>query len=609
MDLYGPEAEELLEYEDRTMSSTWVISFDQVRKIDADAAELFKFWAFFSSKDLWYELIRAGAESGPTWMSRVTANKVRFDRAMARLQDYSLAEVTSGSYNIHPCIHTWSSAYFDTDQTAFLAALNCVARNIPKQSSPQYWSITRRLLVHINRLDHEKFRVFWQASNLDETMLVYSANSAIVYFNWGCIDQAEEMYMRALSGCEQLLGHNHSATLCTVSNLGLLYSQRDQLDKAEEMFLRALTGYEIATDSDEISTLNAVHNLGLVYLYQGKKEQAEHMLLLALEGTERILGREHPSALGIFSHLGLLYWGRRKRKEAEQMLLQALAGLEKGLGHDHPSTLQVVNNLGKLCGEAGWYEKAEVMLLRALAGREAALGPEHMLTLITIDDLGILYQHQGNQDKAEEMFSRVRLTFQNRPINFRLRGTVLDLTRTLNKSMRDGASDRHDAKCQFARLGQGLRLYHEMHGTDIIYYVARLLLCMKDKENALVAFVHRGAICNGCDGQANLEYGYYVCHQCNDTDLCSQCIAKYNDKSLKLTNCSEHEFFDVNAAIAESTKPFRRMSPEEMKEWADRLKEKYPVIDEHQADADSSRDHSSNQSFWPQFNNPICDPN
>jgi len=61
------------------------------------------------------------------------------------------------------------------------------------------------------------------------------------------------------------LGPDHTLTLNTVNNLGLLYKDQGKLKEAEEMLLRALIAYEKALGPDHISTLNTVNNLGLLY--------------------------------------------------------------------------------------------------------------------------------------------------------------------------------------------------------------------------------------------------------------------------------------------------------------------------------------------------------
>jgi hypothetical protein len=48
------------------------------------------------------------------------------------------------------------------------------------------------------------------------------------------------MYQRALQGKEKAYGPDHTSTLDTVNNLGLLYADQDKLVKAEQMYQRAL---------------------------------------------------------------------------------------------------------------------------------------------------------------------------------------------------------------------------------------------------------------------------------------------------------------------------------------------------------------------------------
>ena len=48
--------------------------------------------------------------------------------------------------------------------------------------------------------------------------------------------------MRALAGYEQALGPDHTSTLVTVNNLGLLYYDQGKLAEAEQLYVRALEG-------------------------------------------------------------------------------------------------------------------------------------------------------------------------------------------------------------------------------------------------------------------------------------------------------------------------------------------------------------------------------
>jgi hypothetical protein len=62
--------------------------------------------------------------------------------------------------------------------------------------------------------------------------------------------------MWALDGSEKALGPNHTPTLQTVNNLGVIYGDQGELDKAEQVFIRALAGEKKL--ADHRSTLDTV---------------------------------------------------------------------------------------------------------------------------------------------------------------------------------------------------------------------------------------------------------------------------------------------------------------------------------------------------------------
>jgi hypothetical protein len=64
----------------------------------------------------------------------------------------------------------------------------------------------------------------------------------------------------ALQGKEDALGPDHTSTLDTVNNLGLLYANQGKLAEAEKMYIRALQRCEEALGPDHTSTLSTVNN-------------------------------------------------------------------------------------------------------------------------------------------------------------------------------------------------------------------------------------------------------------------------------------------------------------------------------------------------------------
>ncbi|RYP46519.1 hypothetical protein DL768_007291 [Monosporascus sp. mg162] len=319
----------LQDYPDRSVWTTWTISFNVIREQDKATSNLLLLWSFLDNKDLGFRLFTAACSASrevaaevSRWIGDLANSELKFTQSMQLLRSYSLVEsVENGaSYATHPVVHRWARYYCSEDYSDELArlALVVVGWAVPSRS-------TRDRLYKIQ----------------------------------GKLDEAEKMCMRALQAFEEVLGPKHTSTLAAVDNLGDLYNIQGKLVEAEKMHMRALQGYEEALGPKHISTLRTVYNMGNLYRNQGKLGEAEKMYMRALQGREEALGPKHTSTLDTVNNLGVLYKNQGKLGEAEKMYMQALQGYEEALGPKHTSTLSTVNNLGNLYKNQGKLGEAE----------------------------------------------------------------------------------------------------------------------------------------------------------------------------------------------------------------------------------------------------------
>ncbi|CAI0650683.1 unnamed protein product, partial [Colletotrichum noveboracense] len=112
----------------------------------------------------------------------------------------------------------------------------------------------------------------------------------------GRLKEAEAMYERALQGKEKALGPDHTSTLSTVNNLGLLYSKQGRLKEAEGMYERALQGYEKVLHPDTLRTyvpaLIALEHLGRLFEQLGATDRALEHYDRARTGIADVFGSE-----------------------------------------------------------------------------------------------------------------------------------------------------------------------------------------------------------------------------------------------------------------------------------------------------------------------------
>jgi len=312
-----------VDYEERTLYSTWNVSFRQVRDQDPAAAEFLKLIAYLDNQDLWYGLFHKDVSDAPAWWIEVLESRVRFNRAISTLHNYSLLEVSAERYSLHTCEHDWTLEYLNAefDQERCRIAIHCITANVSGESEAEYWVRNRRVLPHTRRFKHNRMKaaIDWsgiEPGDLHVLALLYRQNDMNA--------EAEEMYRRALDGYEKAWGPEHTSTLDTVNNLGNLYKNQGKHGEAEKMYRRALDGKEKARGPDHTSTLNTVNNLGALYADQGKHGEAEKMYRRALDGYEKAWGPDHPSTLRTINNLRLLNASRGGHMKVEEIHSRAL---------------------------------------------------------------------------------------------------------------------------------------------------------------------------------------------------------------------------------------------------------------------------------------------
>jgi tetratricopeptide (TPR) repeat protein len=381
------------QYQQGNIIQTWTISYREIQKRDANAAELLLFLARFDNRDIWFELVKSSCHSSnlPVWLERSISSRIAFKISVKALIEFSLLEIKQqeGAYAIHPVVQDWCIHLASADKAKNSIQLNelaliSVGYTVPRSTDRNYSELQQRLMPHANYVRHRDCP--------GHDVAVWGAFHGLgdLYSDQGKLKEAEEMYRRALAGKEKALGPDHTSTLSTVNNLGNLYKNQGKVKEAEEMYRRALAGNEKALGPDHTSTLNTVNNLGSLYKDQGKLKEAEDMYQRAVAGNEKALGPDHTSTLDTVNNLGNLYKNQGKFKEAEEMYRRVLAGKEKALGPDHTSTLDTVNNLGNLYKDQGKFKEAEEMYQRALSGCEKALSPDHNRTPLAVERLNAL---------------------------------------------------------------------------------------------------------------------------------------------------------------------------------------------------------------------------
>jgi hypothetical protein len=110
----------LQDYSDRSVWTTWAISYQAIHNRHEATANLLLLWSFLDNKDLWHGLFVAtcrrsaiAAKMLSGWTRDIASNELKFSRAMQLLRSYSLVEVAAetteviktASYATHLVVH------------------------------------------------------------------------------------------------------------------------------------------------------------------------------------------------------------------------------------------------------------------------------------------------------------------------------------------------------------------------------------------------------------------------------------------------------------------------------------------------------------------------
>jgi tetratricopeptide (TPR) repeat protein len=429
----------LQDYPERSVWTTWAISYQAIYDKHEHTAKLLLLWSFLDNKNLWYGLLAEASSYSEVvgtilsrWIGKIATSELAFSQAMQLLRNYSLVEEvkeTTG-YATHPVVHRWAYHYQGKQFKLELSQLATIVVGFaaPDEARPDFSTLQRWLLPHAHACSQwllrkgeeqgnettdghkqsERSRIGLRDIEEREKLLNATLSLGNLYANQSKLVEAEQMYKLAVQGYEKAFGPTYLSRLDTINNLGIIYREQGKLVESEQMYKQALQGHKEAFRPTHPSRLGIVNNLGNLYLSQGKLAEAEQMYKQALQGHKEAFRPTHPSRLGIVNNLGIIYREQGRLVESEQMYKQALQGYTEAFGPTHLSRLSVINNLGSLYLGQGKLAEAEQMYTQALYRYKETLGDTQVRTYKPAVDLlyniGLLYENQKDYAKAQEMY-------------------------------------------------------------------------------------------------------------------------------------------------------------------------------------------------------------
>ncbi|RMZ89583.1 hypothetical protein DV736_g3190, partial [Chaetothyriales sp. CBS 134916] len=385
------------------VATTWLVSFNQIRKYHPLAAKLLSFMACLHEKNIPRSLL-----------PEISSKKDAID-AFATLQGYSFVIRQTRDEG-----ETRYEVLYDMHRLVYLAARNWLRR----EGSLCDWtkSSLRRMAELFPTRDH-RHKDIWtiylpHAERLCEDAEVVDLperydvleKMGLCFVVDGKYDAAVKVHTAVVQWRERGSGTSEERILEAYNNLGEALQWSGDLARSATYLQKAVRRQEEVLGAEHPSTLTSMANLASTFWNQGRWKEAEAQEVQVMETRSKVLGAEHPDTLTSMANLASIYWSQGQWKEAEVLEVQVMETRSKVFGAEHPDTLTSMSNLASTYRNQGQWKEAEELNIQVMETRSKVLGAEHPSTLTSMSNLASTYRNQGQWKEAEALNIQVMET-------------------------------------------------------------------------------------------------------------------------------------------------------------------------------------------------------
>jgi tetratricopeptide (TPR) repeat protein len=326
------------------VAKTWLVSFEQIVREDADAAELLQYMSCIEWKAI------------PRSILPAIEPEARMETAIGTLWSYSFITTRGDgkTYDMHRLVH--------------------VAARVWVHQKGLMVETQKRALEHLSEIfpsDDYKNREVWR-EYIPHTARMRNAKES------DPIGARGKLCLK-VGRCLRVDGRIQDA-------VGWLEESRDlRTDLPED-------------DADRLLTQ---HMLAMTYRANGQVKDAVRLLEQVVAIHRRVLAEDHPDRLHSQHNLAIAYQANGQVKDAVRLLEHVVAISERVLAEDHPDRLHSQHNLARAYQANGQVKDAVRLLERVMAIRERVLAEDHPDRLASKAMLARAYHAERQLDPPE----------------------------------------------------------------------------------------------------------------------------------------------------------------------------------------------------------------
>ena len=288
------------------IATTWLVSFDQIRKFDSTAAGLLSFISYIEPKAIPRSLL-------PSCQS-----KEQIVRAIGTLCAYAFLSRRGESnlYDMHSLVHMATRVWVNERGLAKQEAEKAIRHILEVFPSSDHGNrdLWREYLPHsIKILQGE------EGWDVEERYKLYLSIGRCLRVD-GRIKEAVRCFEQCQQWWMNCYAEDHPSRLASQHVLAIAYTADGQVKKAVKLLEHVVEVRERTHAEDHPDRLASQHALATAYTADGQVKKAVKLLEHVVEVEGRMLAEDHPSRLASQHALAIAYEADWQVKKADKIL-------------------------------------------------------------------------------------------------------------------------------------------------------------------------------------------------------------------------------------------------------------------------------------------------
>jgi len=353
----------------KAVATTWLVSIDQIRKIDPAAVDLLSFMSQIEWKAI------------PESLLPRLESEEQMLHAIGTLSGYAfVSKRDKNLLDMHRLVHVATRIWVIREgygPQVIERAVRHLAESFPSINfeNRETW---REYLPHAFRLLQRDEA----GDDMEERYQLYFWVGRCLQVD-GRIKDAVRCLEKCTQWWESLFPEDHPLLLESQSALGAAYRADGQTKKAVNLLEHVVAVREETPTEDHVLLLASQHELARAYGAAGRTQDAITLLERVVTIKKGIFAEHHPSLLASQHELAGAYRDNGQTKKAVEHLQHVVAVRERTLAEDHPFRLTSQHALAGAYLSNRQVQEAVDLLKYVVAVRQRTLAENHPSLLVS----------------------------------------------------------------------------------------------------------------------------------------------------------------------------------------------------------------------------------